>query len=89
MPIHAHTSMPQSLGSPEGIISKKNVSQMEMFSSYLRQLGASCPARFQARPQPLTRSRKCPGCRDVQYTGGVGEDVGRHSKCKVTVGVRS
>ena len=59
MPTHAHTSMPHSLGSPEGVISKKNVSQMEMFSSYLRQLGASCPARFQqgqipARPQPLT-----------------------------------
>lgn len=38
MPTHAHTSMPHSLGSPEGVISKKNVSQMEMFSSYLRQL---------------------------------------------------
>ena len=41
MPIQAHTSLPHSLGSPEGIISKKNVSQMEMFTSYLRQLGAA------------------------------------------------
>ena len=88
MPTHAHTSMPHSLGSPEGVISKKNVSQMEMFSSYLRQLGASCPARFQ-QDRSLLHSRKCPGCRDVWYTGGGGEDVRRHGKCKVIVCVRS
>lgn len=73
MPIQAHTSMPHSLGSPEGIISKKNVSQMEMFT-LPEAAGSLLPRQIPGKTTASTL-QEVSWCRDAWYTGGGGWGV--------------